>query len=218
MTPRTARRSSAASELVRRLLDIAIAGSALIATGPILVVAIILVRLTSGSPALFRQERIGLHRRPFTIYKLRTMRDEPDGEHRRFIAQQLGYLPPSTVNPPTIQKLTNDSRITPIGRWLRRTSVDELPQLINVLRDEMSIVGPRPALSWEAEMYFERHAPRFDVKPGLTGLWQVSGRAELSVPEALELDVQYVDRRSLGLDMRILLRTPLAVLRSHQTG
>jgi lipopolysaccharide/colanic/teichoic acid biosynthesis glycosyltransferase len=179
---------------------------------------VLAVRLSSRGPAVFRQERLGHRGRPFTLLKFRTMyTDADDAVHRAYVTQLLTKEAPVTGGSSGLFKLEADPRITPVGRWLRRASLDELPQLVNVLRGEMSLVGPRPALAWEAELYHESDHRRFDVLPGITGLWQVSGRSRLSMREALALDVEYVRRRSLWLDVMILARTIPTVLRSEAT-
>jgi lipopolysaccharide/colanic/teichoic acid biosynthesis glycosyltransferase len=157
---------------------------------------------------LFRQTRIGHRQAPFTILKFRTMvPDSDDAAHRDFVAAQLRRTAGTDRD-----LILDDARITPLGARLRRTSIDELPQLLNVLRGQMSLVGPRPCLPWEMSMFEPGDQRRFEVKPGLTGLWQVSGRNDLSMREALDLDVEYVDRRSIRLDAWILLRTIPVVL------
>jgi lipopolysaccharide/colanic/teichoic acid biosynthesis glycosyltransferase len=135
-----------------------------------------------------------------------------DAIHRDFVTRMLAEAP-EAVAPDGFYKLAADPRITPVGAWLRRTSLDELPQLVNVIRGDMSLVGPRPVLGWEAELFTEAARIRFRVRPGLTGLWQVSGRARLTMPQALELDAQYVHRQSLWLDLSILARTVPAQMR-----
>jgi lipopolysaccharide/colanic/teichoic acid biosynthesis glycosyltransferase len=138
-----------------------------------------------------------------------------DRIHREYVTNLLSEDQPDTGGDRGLYKLEKDPRITPVGAWLRRTSLDELPQLFNVLSGEMSLVGPRPVLAWEAEMFREPDQRRFEVKPGITGLWQVSGRSELSYREALELDVEYVRRRCLRLDLMILASTVSAVFRNN---
>jgi lipopolysaccharide/colanic/teichoic acid biosynthesis glycosyltransferase len=182
---------------------------------PLFIVVAVLVRATSRGPAFFRQTRIGRDMRPFEMWKFRTMyEDSDDAIHREFVAGLREDIPSDRVDGQDIYKLTHDPRITPLGRWLRRLSVDELPQLINVLQGTMSLVGPRPALSWELELFgtLPRYRDRFTVKPGITGLWQVSGRGMLTMREAVALDAGYAERRSFGLDLMILLRTIPAVL------
>jgi lipopolysaccharide/colanic/teichoic acid biosynthesis glycosyltransferase len=179
-----------------------------------LVVLCLLVRWTSSGPALFRQERLGRNKQPFTLLKLRTMFiDSDDWIHRDYVACLLSVDQAAQARKSGLFKLDADPRITRLGTWLRKTSLDELPQLFNVLHGEMSLVGPRPVLSYEAQLFEEAYQRRFTVKPGITGLWQVNGRSRLSMRKALELDVQYAIQRSLMLDLAILLRTVPAVFR-----
>jgi lipopolysaccharide/colanic/teichoic acid biosynthesis glycosyltransferase len=169
------------------------------------------VRVEDRGPALFRQERVGLGRRRFKMLKFRTMtQGVDDADLRDLIARELNGED-TTVNGSS--KLNNDRRVTRIGAILRRTSLDELPQLINVLRGDMALIGPRPCLDWEADMFPPEYASRFSVRPGLTGLWQVSGRSTLGTLDMLRLDVQYVRTRSLRGDLGILLRTVPVLLR-----
>jgi lipopolysaccharide/colanic/teichoic acid biosynthesis glycosyltransferase len=196
----------------KRALDLALALPALILVAPLLLVAGVLIRRGSPGPALLRQTRIGQHERPFTLLKLRTMELHCDDRaHREFNIRELrGLAAAGTAD--GVFKLENDGRITRIGAFLRRFSIDELPQLLNVLRGDMSLVGPRPSLPWEVELYTPEQRRRHEVLPGLTGLWQVSGRNRLSMPQMLALDLRYVRRRSLRLDLWILMRTPWVVL------
>ena len=199
----------------KRTLDIAVSLALIIILAPLLVLLTSLVWSTSSGPALFRQERLGRDRRPFTMVKLRTMYvGKNDRIHREYVTRLLSAGPEAAASPDGgLYKLDADPRVTRVGAWLRRTCLDELPQLVNVLRGEMSLVGPRPVLAWEAEMFGERYQRRFAVRPGLTGLWQVSGRSRLPMGTALELDVEYVARRSFAYDLVILFRTVPAVLR-----
>lgn len=207
-----ARRRSAADRLTR-LFDVVVSLVLLVGLAPLMVIVAILVRASSPGPVLFRQSRAGLHKRPFEMLKFRTMYvDCDDGVHRDFVGRMLQGKDPRCADNPGLFKLTGDQRVTPIGRLLRSTSLDELPQLINVLRGEMALVGPRPALAWEIELYQPHHHERFDVKPGITGMWQVSGRNRLTMNEALELDVKYARTRSVALDLRILVRTLPAIV------
>jgi lipopolysaccharide/colanic/teichoic acid biosynthesis glycosyltransferase len=207
-----ARTSAGAAEITRRVVDVVVCLVLLtFLVLPMLVIALA-VRSEDRGPALFRQERVGLRRGRFTLLKFRTM--SPGGNDtalRDLIARELRGED-TAVNGST--KLDGDRRITRTGAFLRRTSLDELPQLINVLRGDMTLVGPRPCLDWEAEMFPPEFAPRFAVRPGLTGLWQVSGRSALGTLDMLKLDVAYVRSRSLRSDMGILLRTVPALLRS----
>ena len=213
-------------EVAKRAIDIALASALIILAAPLLLLLWCLVRSTSTGPALFRQERLGRHMRPFTMLKLRSMyADTDDRMHRDFVttmlsgeeaeeaekAEKAEEEVPARNN--ALFKLTGDPRVTRLGAWLRRTSLDELPQLINVLRGEMSLVGPRPMLPWEAELLAAPYRRRFTVKPGITGLWQVKGRSRLSMRTALELDVEYTRRHSVLLDLSILARTVPALFR-----
>jgi lipopolysaccharide/colanic/teichoic acid biosynthesis glycosyltransferase len=199
--------------IARRGVDLAVVVIALLVLAiPMLLIAMT-VRLGSAGPAFYRQERIGRAGRPFTMYKFRTMRvGGSDAQHRELIARELRGEDTSVNGS---WKIDRDPRVTRVGAFLRRTSLDELPQLINVLWGQMSLVGPRPCLGWEAEMFPARFAERFDVPPGLTGLWQVSGRSTMGTLEMLELDLEYVRRWSFWTDLGILLRTVPALLRGH---
>jgi sugar transferase EpsL len=177
---------------VKRWIDIAVAASVLAAGAPVLAATAVLVYVDVGRPLLFRQPRIGLGGRPFELKKFRTMKDAIDRDGR---------------------PLPDGERLTAIGRFLRATSLDELPQLINVLRGDMSLVGPRPLLVEYLARYSPTQARRHEVKPGITGLAQVAGRNALSWPEKFALDVFYVDHQSLRLDLSILARTVVTVLR-----
>jgi lipopolysaccharide/colanic/teichoic acid biosynthesis glycosyltransferase len=194
-----------------RLLDVVVAAAVLIAFAPVLVLVAILVRATSPGPALFRQQRLGRGQVPFSLLKFRTMRvDGGEALHRDYVRALI--TEPEAAAHGELHKLTVDPRITRVGRTLRAWSLDELPQLINVLRGQMSLVGPRPVIAYEAELYPEAYRPRFDVKPGLTGLWQVSGRNARTYREMLDLDLVYVEHRSLRGDLAILARTVPVVL------
>jgi lipopolysaccharide/colanic/teichoic acid biosynthesis glycosyltransferase len=200
---------------LERLVDVVVAAGVLAVASPVLALAALAVRLTSRGPVVFRQERIGLDERPFTCLKLRTMYvDADDTIHRRYVERLLTEERPPEGGRTGVYKLTDDPRVTPVGRWLRRTSLDELPQLVNVLRGEMALVGPRPMLAFEVELLEPWQRERFRVRPGLTGLWQVSGRSSVDAATALTLDVEYARSRSLGLDLWLLARTPRALVRS----
>jgi lipopolysaccharide/colanic/teichoic acid biosynthesis glycosyltransferase len=198
-----------AAQVVRRGLDIAIAGLVLLVAAPVLLAIMLIIKLDSRGPAIFRQRRIGLNELPFTVHKFRTMYAEADATpHREYIAELVnGAAANQADDGQALFKLAVDDRVTPVGRFLRKTSIDELPQLWNVLRGEMSLVGPRPVVPYELEHYSADQFRRFAVKPGLTGLWQVSGRNETTYTEMVDLDLEYVDRRSLTLDLSILLKT-----------
>jgi lipopolysaccharide/colanic/teichoic acid biosynthesis glycosyltransferase len=206
--------SDPAREAVKRALDIALASVLIVIAAPLLLVLGCLVRSTSVGPVFFRQERLGRDMKPFTMLKLRSMYvSNDDRMHRAYVTGMLTAKQEDTERNGGLFKLVGDPRITPLGTWLRRTSLDELPQLINVLRGDMSLVGPRPMLPWEARLLAGHYRLRFTVKPGITGLWQVSGRSQLSMREALELDVEYARRRSVVFDLTILARTVPALFR-----
>jgi len=211
MRPQAVERDAA--DWLRRTADVVVSSLLLILfVVPMLLIAIA-VHLEDKGPAFFRQERVGLGGSRSTLFKFRTMfRGGDDRELRELIARELRGE--DTVENGS-SKLNNDSRVTRTGALLRKTSLDELPQLLNVLRGDMTLVGPRPCLSWEAEMFPEEFEPRFSVPPGLTGLWQVSGRSTLGTLDMLRLDVRYVENRSLRSDADILLRTVPALLRSN---
>jgi lipopolysaccharide/colanic/teichoic acid biosynthesis glycosyltransferase len=211
MRPQAVERDAA--DWLRRTADVVVSSLLLVLfLVPMLLIAIA-VHLEDKGPAFFRQERVGLGGGRFTLFKFRTMfRGGDDRELRELIARELRGE--DTVENGS-SKLNNDSRVTRTGAFLRKTSLDELPQLLNVLRGDMTLVGPRPCLSWEAEMFPEEFEPRFSVPPGLTGLWQVSGRSTLGTLDMLRLDVRYVENRSLRSDADILLRTVPALLRSN---
>lgn len=203
-------RDSDASGLPRLIaegIERVLAGLVLVAVLPALAAAALAIRLTSKGPALFPQVRLGQGGRPFTIWKLRTMRAGAEAERDR-----IAHL---NEHDGLLFKIRHDPRITPVGSFLRRFSIDEVPQLWNVLRGDMSLVGPRPALPDEVGRYTDVVRRRLLVKPGLTGLWQVSGRADLPWQQGLELDLYYVDNRSLTGDLAILCRTATAVLRGR---
>lgn len=185
--------------VIKRLIDVVGAAVGLIVLSPVLLVTAFLVRVRDGSPIIFRQTRVGLHGRPFTILKFRTM--APDAEERLHEVAHLNELEGAAF------KASNDPRMSSLGRHLRRLSIDELPQLWNVLKGEMSLVGPRPPLPSEVVEYDIWHRRRLSMKPGITGLWQVESRRERNFDRWVELDLSYIDRWTLWLDLRILLRT-----------
>ncbi len=194
-------------KVLKATFDHTTAAVGLVLLAPALLVLCLLVKLTSRGPALFRQTRVGRDGELFSVLKLRTMQVDAEQRLHEFLAL-------NESDGGVLFKLRNDPRITPVGRWLRAWSLDELPQLVNVLRGQMSMVGPRPPLPTEVEKY-EGHAHRrLLVKPGITGLWQVSGRSDLTWEESVRLDLQYVENWSLGLDIAVLAKTLTAVVRS----
>lgn len=196
---------------LKRWFDVTVASGFLLLLAPLLLMLYLAVRLTSRGGGIYRQQRVGLHGRTFDIYKFRTMHDRcAEDVHRDYVSRMLSS---GVEAEDGIYKLQRDRRITPVGVFLRRTSLDELPQLWNVLRGDMSLVGPRPALPWEVELFPPWAHKRHAVLPGLTGLWQVSGRNRLTMMEGLHLDVQYVQEATPLLDLRILFRTFPALLR-----
>jgi lipopolysaccharide/colanic/teichoic acid biosynthesis glycosyltransferase len=203
--------ASTSYRLVKRGLDVAVASLGLLLLLPLLVLGFLIVRFSSKGPALFRQTRVGTGGRAFVMLKFRTMRRASSDEIHRAYVQALLRGEAQTVG--GLYKLGDDARITRVGGVMRKLSVDELPQLLNVLRGDMSLVGPRPALPWEVELFPDWSRARFQVPPGITGLWQVSGRNRLTMLEGLRLDLEYVQRRSIWLDVRILVRTVPALLR-----
>jgi lipopolysaccharide/colanic/teichoic acid biosynthesis glycosyltransferase len=211
MMLRPERGTIAWERVARRTAGVLIAGTVLLVLSPLMVIIAVVIRSTSPGPALFTQRRVGLARQPFSFYKFRSMRvGGDDAAHRELIARELHGEDTSSRGS---MKLDGDSRITRFGGFLRRTSLDELPQLINVLRGDMELVGPRPCLEWEAEMFPREFDERFAVRPGVTGLWQVSGRNTMGTLDMLRLDVCYARHQTLRGDVAILARTLPAVLR-----
>jgi lipopolysaccharide/colanic/teichoic acid biosynthesis glycosyltransferase len=201
-------RSARVRQRSKRAFDVLVSGVCLLLFAPLMLLVAAVVRLTSPGPALFRQTRLGQHGRPFVMYKFRTMfTDSPDDIHRSYVSHLLLDEQPQTGGESGLYKLDKDPRVTRLGAFLRRASLDELPQLLNVIRGDMSLVGPRPMLPWERDMLPAAHQARFAVPAGITGLWQVSGRSRLTMREALDLDVQYVQRRSFVVDLLILVKT-----------
>jgi exopolysaccharide biosynthesis polyprenyl glycosylphosphotransferase len=210
-------RVSRAGVAMKRTIDIVGALLGLALTAPVFLAIAWKVRRTSPGPIFFRQTRLGLGMKEFTALKFRTMWvDTDDAEHRAYIADTMDAT--AAVGSNGLYKLDRRSAITPFGTWLRKTSLDELPQLINVLRGDMSLVGPRPCIPYETERFKPHHFERFLVPAGLTGFWQVTARAYSTFGEALDMDVVYARSWSLGLDLRLLFRTPLQLLRHEGTA
>ncbi len=199
---------------LRRCADVTFALVLILLLSPVLIGVTLAIRLDSRGSAFFRQRRVGYRECEFTLYKFRSMRVDADPRgHQEYVT---ALIKGKDANPEggreNLYKLAVDNRITSVGRWIRRWSLDELPQLFNVVKGDMTLVGPRPAIPYEVSEYPTWYRERFSVKPGLTGYWQVSGRNERTYEEMVRLDIEYAERRSLGLDLRILLKTPLVVL------
>ena len=208
-------RLSRSSCAIKRVIDVFGAGVLLVLSSPLLLVAAIRIKRSSPGPVFFRQTRLGHNMKPFTLLKFRTMKVQTtDAVHREHIRSTMSAA--ATASGHEIYKLARDNDVTPFGRRLRRSSLDELPQLLNVLRGDMSLVGPRPCIPYETEFFEPHHFDRFLVPPGVTGLWQVTARANSTFGEALEMDVAYVHGWSLGLDLRLLLRTPFVLFRQRK--
>jgi exopolysaccharide biosynthesis polyprenyl glycosylphosphotransferase len=210
-------RLSPSARGMKRLIDLVVASVTLVLASPLFAYIAFRIKRESPGPVLFKQTRLGLNMKPFTTLKFRTMAVGVDNSvHREYIKQTMD--PKVAAGGNGLYKLDRSADITPFGHWLRRTSLDELPQLINVLKGEMSLVGPRPCLEYETEHFSPHHFERFLVQPGMTGLWQVAARARSTFGEALDMDVAYARGWSLGLDLRLLFRTPVAVFRSGSTA
>jgi exopolysaccharide biosynthesis polyprenyl glycosylphosphotransferase len=208
-------RLSRSTRLLKRCIDIVGSTIGLILTAPLFAYIAVRVKLDSPGPVFFRQTRLTMNMREFTALKFRTMKiDTPDDEHREYVRATMSST--AAPNGNGLYKLERSDAVTTFGRWLRRTSLDELPQLINVLKGDMSLVGPRPCIAYETENFAPHHFERFLVPAGVTGLWQVSARANASFGEALDMDVAYARSWSLGLDLRLLGRTPTCVLRQRK--
>ena len=203
--------------LLKRVIDVTGAVAGLVLGAPVMLATALAIMIDSRGPVFFRQERVGVGGRRFKVWKFRTMtHNAPDTLHREYMSRMLGGDEESTLhrdgNGRPVFKMVQDPRVTRVGRFLRKSSLDELPQFFNVLRGEMSLVGPRPPVPYEFEAYDHWQYDRMQVRPGITGLWQVSGRSRLSYRQMCELDVDYVRRWSVWLDLRILLRTVPVVL------
>lgn len=197
--------TSRLTEAAVRLLDLIGALALLIVLSPLLILVALTVKIDSAGPAIYRQRRVGRHLQPFSVAKFRTMREGAGADPHRAHIEQMISDGEQAARPMT--KLEEDDRVTRVGSFLRRTSIDELPQLWNVVRGEMSLVGPRPPIQYEVDRYPAEAFRRFAVRPGLTGLWQVQGRSLLTFRQMIALDAEYVERRSLPLNLKILLLT-----------
>lgn len=213
----------------KRLLDVSLAVLALLVTWPFLLLIALAIRLDSKGDVVYKQERVGSRSRvidshvfwesyTFTMYKFRSMyQGSPTSSHEAFMKELINEDPvqPENLSKPKVYKITNDARITRVGHFLRTTSLDELPQIFNVLRGDMSLVGPRPAIPYEVDNYKDWHFGRLHTKPGITGYWQVGGRSNVSFHKMVELDIRYVEHQSTWLDLKILFSTVAQVLRRH---
>ena len=209
------RRRAIPREFAKRVLDVAISVLAIVVLAPVFMVVWIAIHLDSPGPAVFRQRRIGRDEKPFNCFKFRTLRHNADENVHRDAIRRAWAKEPLSNDPDAPYKLTDDPRVTRVGRWLRRTSLDELPQLLNVLRGEMSIVGPRPAIPYELEYFRDWHHKRHIVKPGITGLCQVRGRGRVGPEVMLEMDVEYAMNWTLWTDLKLIALTFPAVLRGR---
>jgi lipopolysaccharide/colanic/teichoic acid biosynthesis glycosyltransferase len=204
------------SRALKRAVDVVGSAIAILLLSPLLLAISVAVKFSSPGPVIFRQRRIGRHGVPFTFLKFRSMYATNEAQqHRDFVTQFINGRTPSSAaktNGHVVFKIVQDPRVTRVGRFLRRTSLDELPQLFNVLTGEMSLVGPRPPVPYEMELYQPWHRRRvLEAKPGITGLWQINGRSRLSFDDMVRLDLKYASTWSLWLDFKILLQTPRAV-------
>jgi exopolysaccharide biosynthesis polyprenyl glycosylphosphotransferase len=191
-------------EVIKRIIDVVLSGIGLIVAAPLMLILAIIIKLTSKGPVFFGQERVGLNGRKFTMYKFRSMVQDAET-----LKAQLAHL--NEMSGPVF-KIRNDPRVTPIGHFLRNTSLDELPQLWNVFKQDMSLVGPRPPLPNEVNLYDPKHRKRISVRPGITCIWQISGRNNVDFEEWMKMDAEYVDNWNLALDAKILLKTIPVVL------
>jgi len=208
------KRHAIVSRGIKRAIDIVVSATALLLLAPLMIYVAVRIRLDSPGPVLFRQTRLGAGMKEFTLLKFRTMKvDTDDSAHRDYIRRSMSVQAGAEGN--GLFKLDRSDAITGVGSWLRKTSLDEIPQLINVLKGDMSLVGPRPCIAYETENFEAHHLERFAMPQGITGLWQVTARANSTYLEALDLDVAYVRDWSLGLDLRLMLRTPLQTLRQR---
>lgn len=192
---------------LKRLFDILVASVVLFAAGPLMLLTAILIKSTSRGPIFFKQDRVGFMGKVFTMYKFRTMETGTDTDmHQDYVTDLI-----NKNNDHPMVKIDDRHQLIPFGNIIRRLFIDELPQLLNVIRGDMSLVGPRPAIPYEVQAYSDWHMGRLLAYPGMTGLWQVSGKNRLTFDEMVRLDIQYADACSFTMDMKILLKTPLAI-------
>jgi exopolysaccharide biosynthesis polyprenyl glycosylphosphotransferase len=207
-------RYSRLDDAMKRMLDLFLSALMVLALTPLLLIIAILIKADSKGPVIFKQTRIGKDKKPFTFYKFRSMAVNSDDEiHKKYVTELICNSSKQDLKGESgSYKIENDPRVTRIGSFIRCTSIDELPQLINVIKGEMSLVGPRPALPYEVELYSAKHLNRLRVVPGITGWWQVNGRCEIDFEEMVDLDLQYIRRRSVIFDLNILLKTIPTIL------
>lgn len=200
-------------QFIKKLFDFIFGILLLTIFSPVILLAVLAIKFDSSGPAFFKQRRVGKDRKEFVCYKLRSMHSgASDQVHKEYIKQLMQNNLSVDIGNKSIYKLTDDKRVTRVGRFIRRTSIDELPQLFNVVKGDMSLVGPRPAIGYELEFYTLDMLERFNVKPGITGLWQVGGRSGLSYRQMVEKDICYIKNWSFFLDLKILIKTALYVL------
>jgi exopolysaccharide biosynthesis polyprenyl glycosylphosphotransferase len=193
--------------LLKRIEDLLLASGFLVAFSPVMVVIAVAIKLDSPGPVIYRQRVLGEHGKPITVYKFRSMHHNADDSvHRKYLKRYVKENNPADEEK-GVYKLTNDERITRVGRFIRKYSLDETPQLWSVLKGSLSLIGPRPPLSYEYENYDDFHKKRLIIKPGITGLWQVSGKSHLSFEQMVALDLRYINEWSIWLDLKILLWT-----------
>ncbi|MHC4122171.1 MAG: sugar transferase [Planctomycetota bacterium] len=201
--------------ILKDISDFFIAIILLILTSPIFLITAIAIKVTSKGPVIFKQIRVGKHKKSFILYKFRSMYTGSSSEsHRKYIQKIMTEKSEQNTQEGVIYKLTYDPRVIPVGRFIRKTSIDELPQLFNVLKGDMSIVGPRPVIPYELEYYDRKMFKRFCVKPGITGLWQVSGRSMTTYTRMVAIDIFYINHWSVWLDLKILFKTVLVVFKT----
>ena len=209
--------------VVKRCIDVVVSAIALVALSPVMLIVAATIASTSPGPVIFKQKRLGKGGRPFVFYKFRSMAANADDRiHREYVTSLIGGGQADAGHdghPKKWAKLASDARITPVGQFIRKTSLDELPQFYNVLKGDLSLIGPRPALPYEAEKYQSWHLRRIlEIKPGISGLWQVAAGYEATFDDMVRLDIRYIQEWSLMLDLKILVKTVQVVLRRSGTG
>lgn len=205
--------------VLKRVVDWLAGAGLLLLFSPLIFFIALLIKLDSPGPVLYKQERVGWQGRPFFMLKFRSMKTHNSPQaHRQYLQRIIREnLRPEDLGKSSLKE-TADPRITRVGKIIRKLSLDELPQFINVLRGDMSIVGPRPSIPYEYEVYKEWHKQRLDVLPGITGLWQVNGRNQVSFDEMVRLDLHYIEQKSIWLDLKIMLKTPFIMLQGKGGG